>query len=90
MARVDFDTYVAVSLAFPAANIADDLFCKGLESSIGADGDVELVEAHKWFNLAAMKGNEEALRYRREISEELTASEIAEAQKAAREWMQTH
>ncbi len=90
MARVDFDTYVSVSLAFPAVTIADDLFCKGLESSTGSDGEVKLVDAHKWFNLAALKGNEEALRYRREISEELSASEIAEAQKAAREWIQTH
>ncbi len=90
MARVDFDTYVSVSLAFPADSIADDLFCRGLESSTGADGDIKLVEAHKWFNLAALKGNEDALRYRQEISEELSADEIAEAQKSAREWIQAH
>ena len=90
MARVDFDTYVPVSLAFPPVDIADDLFAKGLESSTGGENGAELIDAHKWFNLAALKGNEDALRYRQEISEELSQNEIAIAQKAARKWLQTH
>jgi uncharacterized protein len=60
----------------------------GIAYSSGADGnDVDLIEAHKWFNLAAMSGIERAQECRAEISEEMTAREIAEAQKAARAWL---
>ena len=46
-----------------------------------------LVEAHKWFNLAAARGHEEAAGCRAEVSDEMTAREIAEAQRRAREWL---
>ena len=45
------------------------------------------VAAHKWFNLAAMKGNQDAVRLRREIAAEMTDAEIAAAQRAARDWI---
>jgi TPR repeat protein len=50
----------------------------------------DLITAHKWFNLAAMRGNSDAVRLRREIAEEMSASEIASAQRAARDWLTTH
>lgn len=50
----------------------------------GPDGHVDLIEAHKWFNLAAQAGSEEAQACRAEIAEEMTAREIAEAQRLAR------
>ena len=50
----------------------------------------DLVEAHKWFNLAALKGNQEARHYRTEIARELSRAEIGRAQRAAREWMACH
>jgi hypothetical protein len=40
------------------------------------------------FNLAAMRGSEEAKRYRRELSAEMDRDSINEAQRAAREWLQ--
>ncbi|HYS50180.1 MAG TPA: hypothetical protein VEM36_15525 [Xanthobacteraceae bacterium] len=49
----------------------------------------DLVAAHKWFNLAAMHGNERAARLRLEIAAEMSAAEIAAAQRAARDWLQT-
>ena len=56
--------------------------------SSGAGGvAVDLVEAHKWFNLAALAGDELAKDCRGEIAEEMTAREIAEAQRAARAWL---
>jgi len=56
-----------------------------------ANGDaVDFVAAHKWFNLAAMRGNREAARLRREIAAEMSAEEIAAAQRAARDWLITH
>jgi TPR repeat protein len=61
----------------------------GMVYSSGAAGiDVDLIEAHKWFNLAAVAGSEAAQACRSEIAEDMTAREIAEAQKAARAWLQ--
>ncbi|MES2987837.1 MAG: SEL1-like repeat protein [Pseudomonadota bacterium] len=60
----------------------------GVVYSSGAEGmNIDLIEAHKWFNLAAMSGDERAKDCRAEISEDMTAREIIEAQKAARAWM---
>jgi hypothetical protein len=48
---------------------------------------MDRVSAHMIFNLAAMKGSIEARVYRREMSQEMEHDEIAEAQKAARRWI---
>jgi TPR repeat protein len=56
-------------------------------SSGAADREVYLIQAHKWFNLAALAGSSEAHACRAEISEEMTAREIAEAQRQARAWL---
>jgi TPR repeat protein len=58
--------------------------------STGRDVALDLVTAHKWFNLAALRGNEEAKRYRMEIAREMSKAEIAEAQRRAREWLSCH
>lgn len=61
----------------------------GMVYSSGAAGiDVDLIEAHKWFNIAALKGSEDAPGMRAEIAEDMTAREIIEAQKQARAWLQ--
>jgi hypothetical protein len=39
------------------------------------------------FNLAAMKGSLEAKVYRKELSQEMASEDVAEAQRAAREWL---
>jgi hypothetical protein len=62
----------------------------GMSCTTGTGLPVDLVSAHKWFNLAAMRGNEEAIRLRREIAAEMTMQEITSAQRAAREWITTH
>jgi uncharacterized protein len=60
----------------------------GIAYSAGTDGiDVDLIQAHKWFNLAALSGNERGQECRAEISEDMTAREIAEAQRQARAWL---
>ena len=60
----------------------------GIAYSSGSGGtEVDLVQAHKWFNLAALNGNERAQECRAEISEDMTAREIAEAQRQARAWL---
>jgi TPR repeat protein len=68
----------------------DALFELGMLYATGRDGAPDLIVAHKWFNLAALRGNREALLHRRELAQEMSVSEIAEAQKLAREWMSSH
>jgi uncharacterized protein len=57
---------------------------------IGRDVEQNYVIAHKWFNLAALKGSEEAKVYRRELALEMSPGEIAEAQRQARSWLTLH
>ncbi len=60
----------------------------GMVYSSGAAGiDIDLIEAHKWFNLAAVAGSEAAQACRSEIAEDMSAREIAEAQRQARAWL---
>ena len=67
----------------------DELLRMGLLYSTGHGGaPMDLVSAHMMFNLAAMRGSEEAKRYRRELSAEMDREMVAEAQRAAREWLQ--
>ena len=67
--------------------VGDMLFELGMMYSVGRDVPVDLVSAHKWFNLAAAKGNAEAVRLRREIANQMSDHEIAAAQRAARDWL---
>jgi uncharacterized protein len=77
-------------LADAAQGNVHALFELGVAFSTGSDGiDIDLIEAHKWFNLAALNGSEEAMTCRAEISDEMTAREIGEAQKQARAWLQS-
>ena len=60
----------------------------GMVYSTGTSGvGVDLIEAHKWFNLAAVAGNVAAQECRAEIAEDMTAREISVAQRAARDWL---
>jgi uncharacterized protein len=66
---------------------ADMLFELGIMYSVGREVPVDLIAAHKWFNLAAMKGNAEAVQQRREIADQMSDREISAAQRAARDWL---
>jgi hypothetical protein len=70
-----------------ASAIPDVLFERGLYWASGRSGVVNLVAAHKWFNLAALKGRTDALPLRREIAQMMSEVEIAMAQREARAWM---
>jgi TPR repeat protein len=66
----------------------DALMELGISYSTGQGGiAVDLVEAHKWFNLAALSGCTRGQECRAEIAVEMTAREIAEAQRQARAWL---
>ena len=68
----------------------DDCIERGMIASSGRDGAVDMIEAHKWFNIAAMRGNKDAILLRREVAEQMSDSEIGLAQRAARDWLKTH
>ena len=67
-----------------ATAIPDVLFERGLYWASGRSGVVNLVAAHKWFNLAALKGRADAISMRREVAEMMSEVEIAMAQREAR------
>ena len=73
-----------------AGAIPDLLFERGLYWASGRAGVVNLVAAHKWFNLAALKGRTDAVQMRREVAEMMSEVEIATAQREARAWVTTH
>lgn len=82
------DMLVASCLAAAAQGDVNAYFDLGVAYSTGSHGaECDLIEAHKWFNLAAVGGHEDAQLCRADISEEMTAREIAEAQRRAREWI---
>jgi hypothetical protein len=69
---------------------AESCFGLGMNYSSGAGVAVDLVQAHKWFNIAAMRGHSEGARLRREIAEQMSDSEIGCAQRAARDWLKAN
>ena len=68
----------------------DVLFELGMMYSVGRSVPLDLISAHKWFNLAAMQGNADAVRLRREIAEQMAEHEIAAAQRSARDWLRAN
>jgi TPR repeat protein len=78
-----------LSHAEPEANI-DYLFELGLLHSTGRSAPADFLAAHMWFNLSAQRGNKMAARLRSEMAAEMSASDVASAQRAAREWMTKH
>ncbi|MGB3386935.1 MAG: sel1 repeat family protein [Pseudaminobacter sp.] len=69
---------------------ADILFELGMMYATGRDCEVDVVSAHKWFNIAAIKGSARAAELRSELTSSMTKQEIARALREAREWMTVH
>ena len=89
MARLELSAVESNELAAQGGAV-DALFELGIIYATGRDVGVDLIVAHKFFNLAAMRGNDDAKRYRMELSREMDKRQIAEAQKLAREWIRAH
>ena len=82
------DLAIAECLVAATNGNTDACYDLGVAYSTGSQGlACDLIEAHKWFNLAAVGGHGEAQLCRADISDEMTAREIAEAQRRAREWL---
>lgn len=62
----------------------------GLKYAIGRDCEIDVIEAHKWLNIAAIRGSEKAARMRNQVAATMSKSELAAALRGAREWMTAH
>ena len=82
MARGDLSLVMEAEMA-ARCGAADQLFNLGMLYAIGREVPQDFVAAHKWFNLAAKA-------HRAEIALEMSAAQIAEAQRAARAWLLAH
>ena len=89
MARFEIADIACASLGEAPAGV-DTFFELGMMYSVGRSVPIDYVTAHKWFNLAAMRGNEDAFRLRREVADQMSESEIATAQRAARAWLKAN
>lgn len=89
MARFEIGAPELATMAERQPN-AEGLFHLGMLYANGHEVDLDLIAAHKWFNLAAQRGYSDAAWHRQQIAEEMTAAQIAAAQRAAREWLSTH
>ncbi len=83
MLEADFGTMGATAQA-------DILFELGMMYASGRDCEIDVVSAHKWFNIAAIKGSPRAAEMRSELSAGMSKAEIAKALREAREWMTMH
>lgn len=85
MAR--FECHADVTTVAGPAGGSDAFLELGLQYCAGREVAPDLIEAHKWFNIAAMRGNGAARRYREEIAAEMSRCDIGLAQRRAREWL---
>ena len=76
--------------AMGATAQADILFELGMMYATGRDCAADMVAAHKWFNIAAIKGSARAAELRAELSATMSKPEIARALREARDWMPRH
>ena len=73
-----------------SVELPDSPFQRAIFLSSGRSGPVDLVEAHKWFNIAAAGGDRSAAEHRDELAREMSREEVAAALRAAREWVTHH
>lgn len=88
MAR--FEIHDAENGTMGAGAQADVLFELGLMYATGRDCETDIIAAHKWFNIAAIKGSARAAEMRAELASTMSKIEIAKALREAREWMTMH
>jgi uncharacterized protein len=88
MARFDMQTSEMASMGGEARA---ETFCDmGLKYATGRGCPVDLVAAHKWLNIAAIRGSDRAAELRADLSQSMTKMQLAEALRAARDWMTMH
>lgn len=78
------------SAEFASDTSADVFFELGMRYATGREVSRDMVLAHKWMNIAATKGSRAAAARRAEFADEMSRTEVAAAQRAAREFLQLH
>ncbi|MCU0832735.1 MAG: sel1 repeat family protein [Rhizobiaceae bacterium] len=86
MARIEFTETAAGGTGIEA----DLLYELGMMYATGRDCELDLIAAHKWFNIAAIKGSHRAAEMRAELAATMSKHEIARALREARQWMTMH
>ena len=69
---------------------AQGFFELGILYATGRDVELDLVSAHKWLNIAAIKGCDRAVDLRADLAMTMSKVDLAAALRAAREWMTVH
>ena len=87
MARMDM---TAATGASPVENSAEAFYRLGLMYTAGRDCPVDFVAAHKWFNVALMRGFPQAAEARAELASQMSKDELAEALREARAFLTMH
>jgi TPR repeat protein len=88
MARFEIST---TEMATMGGDARAEVFCDmGLMYATGRGVEIDLVAAHKWLNIAAIKGSDRAAELRADLAYQMSKMQLAEALRAAREWMTVH
>ena len=87
---MQFEINADTAIPVEASAGPDVLFDLGMLYSSGRSGIVDLIAAHKWFNLAAVRGRGDAISMRREVAAMMSDADIATAQREARVWLAAH
>ena len=89
MARIEMGA-LDIAAMIPARASGEAYFELGIMYASGRSGPTDLVAAHKWFNIAVARGYRPAAERRAELAQEMSAQEIAAAQREARLWLTRH
>ena len=89
MARFDRDGMDAAGM-IPVQAGGEAYYELGVMYASGRSAPVDLVAAHKWFNIAVARGYRPAAERRAELAREMSTGEIAAAQREARLWLTRH
>lgn len=94
MARFDMDTAAMAAMAptdatvgaaaDAAAMAGEACLALGMMYASGREVAVDLVAAHKWFNVAAHRGCRAALDHRAEVARDMSADQVSAALREAR------
>lgn len=89
MAQMQTAAHDPVSM-LPAQANGENFFELGMMYAAGRTVPADLVAAHKWLNVAVARGFGPAVERRAELAREMSAEEIAAAQREARLWLTRH
>ena len=93
MARFNMEAAEAAGM-IPAQASGEAYYELGMMYASGRAVQTDLVAAHKWFNIAVARGvargYRPAVERRAELAQEMSAAEIAAAQREARLWLMRH